>query len=68
MNQPDPCDRPWLQVPDEDCVAGWIAGALRRHGLGAAHVVAHSYGTFMASRLVQLQPRPGFWFMRFELA
>ncbi len=38
------------QVPDEDEVAGWIAGALRRHGLAAAHIVAHSYGTFMASR------------------
>ncbi len=43
-----------LDVPEEDEVVAGIAAALARHGVRRAHVVAHSYGTFMASRLVQL--------------
>ncbi|KAG2501920.1 hypothetical protein HYH03_000418 [Edaphochlamys debaryana] len=41
-------------VPDEDDIAHWIKGALDRHGVRQVHCVAHSYGTFMASRLVQM--------------
>ncbi|EFJ53114.1 hypothetical protein VOLCADRAFT_115694 [Volvox carteri f. nagariensis] len=43
-----------VNVPEEDEVVACIAGALARHSVKQVHVVAHSYGTFMASRLVQL--------------
>ncbi|GLI62994.1 hypothetical protein VaNZ11_005852 [Volvox africanus] len=42
------------EVPEEDEIVERIAGALQRHGVRQVHVVAHSYGTFMASRLVHL--------------
>ena len=41
------------EVPEEDEVVDWVCAALDRHGVARMHVVAHSYGTFMASRLVQ---------------
>lgn len=43
-----------FEVPAEDEIVEDIAGALVVHGVRQVHVVAHSYGTFMASRLVQL--------------
>ncbi|GIM02000.1 hypothetical protein Vretimale_6706 [Volvox reticuliferus] len=42
------------EVPEEDEIVERIAGALQHHGVRQVHVVAHSYGTFMASRLVHL--------------
>eukprot|EP00198_Chlamydomonas_reinhardtii_P008767 XP_001698104.1 predicted protein [Chlamydomonas reinhardtii] len=42
-----------VEVPEEDEVVDWVCAALDRHGVARMHVVAHSYGTFMASRLVQ---------------
>ncbi|KXZ52317.1 hypothetical protein GPECTOR_10g949 [Gonium pectorale] len=42
------------EVPEEDEVVARVFGALQRHGVQQVHVAAHSYGTFMASRLVQL--------------
>ncbi|KAG2439527.1 hypothetical protein HXX76_004880 [Chlamydomonas incerta] len=45
------------EVPEEDEIVDWVAAALDAHGLASVHVVAHSYGTFMASRLVQRRRR-----------
>ncbi|GFR43461.1 hypothetical protein Agub_g4544 [Astrephomene gubernaculifera] len=41
-------------VPEEDEVVATIVEALARHDVRQVHVTGHSYGTFMASRLVQL--------------
>ncbi|KAG2445181.1 hypothetical protein HYH02_008649 [Chlamydomonas schloesseri] len=45
--------RACFEVPEEDEIVDWVCAALDRHGLPKVHAVAHSYGTFMASRLVQ---------------
>lgn len=46
--------RPCSRVPGEDEVAADVIAALAARGVASAHVVAHSYGTFLASRIVQL--------------
>jgi len=47
----------WVSdVPSEDEVVDVIVEVMDRLELPSAAVVAHSYGTFMASRLVQRQP------------
>ncbi|GLC43385.1 hypothetical protein PLESTF_000427800 [Pleodorina starrii] len=46
--------RACTEVPEEDEVVAAIAGAMAAHGVRHVHAVAHSYGTFMASRLVHL--------------
>ncbi|KAG2454544.1 hypothetical protein HYH02_000389 [Chlamydomonas schloesseri] len=43
-------------IPSADDIALAAAALLSRLGVGGACVVAHSYGTFVASRLAQLQP------------
>lgn len=43
-------------VPTVDEVAEGMNGILKLHNINYASFVAHSYGTFFASRLLQLQP------------
>lgn len=44
-------------MPSADEVVETLCGVLDKEGLGRVCVAAHSYGTFYASRLVQLQPQ-----------
>ena len=47
----------WVdEVPDEDTVVDAILGIMGMLHVSSASVVGHSYGTFMASRLVQRAP------------
>ena len=45
-----------LRVPDTDEVAAGVAAALRSLGFPPACIVAHSYGSLVASRLMKLHP------------
>lgn len=45
-----------LWVPTVDEVAEVLVGILRREGVGRCCLVAHSYGTAVASRLLQQHP------------
>lgn len=44
-----------------DALAHALAGVLRRGGFSGATFVAHSYGTFVASRMRQLYPEVQSW-------
>lgn len=46
-----------LWVPTVDDVAEVMSGILRREGVHKTAIVAHSYGTAVASRLIQLYPK-----------
>ncbi|KAG1679789.1 hypothetical protein FOA52_012700 [Chlamydomonas sp. UWO 241] len=44
------------RITTTDDVAGWVAAVLEHLGLPPACIVAHSYGSFVASRLLALSP------------
>ncbi len=56
MDLPHVSMRVWPQGLDIDDVADALAAILASHAWPKACVVAHSYGTFIASRLCQLHP------------
>ena len=56
MDLPHVSMRVYPQGLDIDDVAHALAGILANHNWPKACVVAHSYGTFVASRLCQLHP------------
>lgn len=45
------------QAEDVDDVADAVAAALDAHGYDRAVIIGHSFGTFVASRFVQLHPK-----------
>lgn len=52
-----PCfDRTSVALQSVDALAHALAGVLKVNGLDGACFVAHSYGTFVASRMRQLYP------------